>query len=141
MKAAVLTEVKKPLAIREVPDPVAVPGHAVVALKASALNHRDLWTQIGLYPNIKVPIILGSDGAGVVESVGSLADKPWVGRDVIVNPRSTGALIRGPRREFPHPRPARRRHLRRPPGDTRLQPGPAPDASVWAQAAALPLAG
>ena len=86
MKAAVLTEVKQPLVIQQCPDPVAGPGQAVVQLKAAALNHRDLWTQVGLYPNIKLPVILGSDGAGVVESVGAQADHAWIGREVIINP-------------------------------------------------------
>ncbi|MBL9216306.1 MAG: zinc-binding dehydrogenase [Opitutaceae bacterium] len=142
MKAAILTEVKKPLAIREVPDPVAVPGHAVVALKASALNHRDLWTQVGLYPNIKVPVILGSDGAGVVESVGSLADKPWVGRDVIINP----ALDWG---TDPRAQAANFRILGLPDDGTFATHlaipvsnlAPRPTHLSWTQAAALPLAG
>lgn len=86
MKAAVLTAVKQPLSLLELSSPVAAPGQAVVHLKAAALNHRDLWTQLGLYPNIKLPIILGSDGAGVVTSVGSDANHAWVGRDVIINP-------------------------------------------------------
>ena len=69
MKATVLTGVKSPLEIRQVPDLAAAPGQAIVRLKAATLNHRDLWTQLGLYPNIKVPITLGSDGAGPQASV------------------------------------------------------------------------
>jgi NADPH:quinone reductase-like Zn-dependent oxidoreductase len=86
MKAAVLTGIKQPLAIQQVPDPVAAPGEALVRLKTAALNHRDLWTQLGLYPNIKLPVTLGSDGAGVVISVGSATEASWVGREVIINP-------------------------------------------------------
>ena len=86
MKAAVLTEVKQPLVHQELPAPVAAPGQAVVRLKAAALNHRDLWTQLGLYPNITLPVTLGSDGAGTVTSTGSTADAAWIGREVIVNP-------------------------------------------------------
>jgi NADPH:quinone reductase-like Zn-dependent oxidoreductase len=86
MKAAVLVEVKQPLAIQSVPDPTAAPGQAVVRLKTAALNHRDLWIRLGQYKDIKVPIILGSDGAGTVTAVGSPSDDGWVGRDVIVNP-------------------------------------------------------
>lgn len=86
MKAAVLEGVEKPLVIKSVPDPVAAPGSAVVRLQAAALNHRDLWIQKGRYAGLKFPIILGSDGVGVVESVGREADRDWVGREVIINP-------------------------------------------------------
>jgi NADPH:quinone reductase-like Zn-dependent oxidoreductase len=86
MKAAVLEGVEKPLVIKSVPDPVAAPGSAVVRLQAAALNHRDLWIQKGRYAGLKFPIILGSDGAGVVEAVGREADRDWVGREVIINP-------------------------------------------------------
>jgi zinc-binding alcohol dehydrogenase/oxidoreductase len=86
MNAAFITEVKKPVVVREVADPTAAAGQAVVRLKAAALNHRDLWIQLGLYAGIKLPVIPGSDGAGVVESVGSQADAAWIGREVIINP-------------------------------------------------------
>jgi len=86
MKAAVLPAIKEPLAIRELPDPVAGPGQAVVQLRAAALNHRDLWIQQGLYKNIQVPLVPGSDGAGSVVAIGSPADSAWIGRDVIINP-------------------------------------------------------
>src|SRR5690242_5722987 len=86
MNAAVITEVKKPVAFQQVPDPEATPGKAIVRLKAAALNHRDLWIQLGLYAGIKLPVIPGSDGAGIVESVGEGADASWVGREVIINP-------------------------------------------------------
>jgi zinc-binding alcohol dehydrogenase/oxidoreductase len=46
-----------------------------VELKSSALNHRDVWITKGLYPNINLPVILGSDGAGVHE-----------GKSVLINP-------------------------------------------------------
>lgn len=86
MKAAVLAEAKQPLVFRAEPDPIPAPGQAVVRLKAAALNHRDLWIQLGQYAGIKVPMILGSDGAGIVETVGAGVDASWVGREVIINP-------------------------------------------------------
>ena len=36
-----------------------------VLLKASALNHRDIWIVQGKYPGLSFPCILGSDGAGI----------------------------------------------------------------------------
>ena len=74
------------VAVREVPDPVAGAGEALVALRAAALNHRDVWIKVGQYAGLKYPCIPGSDGAGVVEAVGPGGDASWVGREVIINP-------------------------------------------------------
>jgi NADPH:quinone reductase-like Zn-dependent oxidoreductase len=74
------------IAIADVPDPVAGPGEAVVGVKAAALNRRDLWIKLGQYAGLKFPCIPGSDGAGVVLSVGQGADSSWVGREVVINP-------------------------------------------------------
>jgi NADPH:quinone reductase-like Zn-dependent oxidoreductase len=74
------------IALAEVPDPVAGPGEAVVELSAASLNRRDLWIKLGQYAGLKYPCIPGSDGAGVVTSVGPGADASWTGRRVVVNP-------------------------------------------------------
>ena len=86
MKAAVLEGVGKPLVVKTVPDPVAAPGWAVVRLQAAAFNHRDLWIQQGQYAGLTFPIVLGSDGTGVVQAVGRADDQDWVGRAVLINP-------------------------------------------------------
>jgi zinc-binding alcohol dehydrogenase/oxidoreductase len=86
MKAIVLEAADKPVIFKEVDKPVAGAGEALVKIKAAALNRRDYWITIGKYAGIKYPIILGSDGAGVVAEVGSGADKHWVGKEVIINP-------------------------------------------------------
>ena len=54
------------LKLTELPDPVAQPGEAVVRLHACGLNHRDVWIRQGLYARIRLPCVLGSDGAGTV---------------------------------------------------------------------------
>jgi NADPH:quinone reductase-like Zn-dependent oxidoreductase len=74
------------LALREVADPVPAAGEALVDIRAAALNHRDVWIKLGQYAGLKFPCIPGSDGAGVVTSVGAGADPSWVGREVIINP-------------------------------------------------------
>lgn len=68
-------------------DPVAGPRQVRVRVKAVALNHLDLWVRKGL-PGLKLeyPHRLGSDIAGVVESVGPGAPAELVGRKVLVNP-------------------------------------------------------
>ncbi|AWW32509.1 alcohol dehydrogenase [Echinicola strongylocentroti] len=73
------------IAIKEVTLPNLKPQEVKVKVKAAALNHRDEWCRQGKYPNIKNGIILGSDGAGVVEEVGEKVDKGWLGKEVIIN--------------------------------------------------------
>jgi len=142
MHAAVLTAIKQPITIQTVPDPVAAPGQAVVRLKAAALNHRDLWVQLGQYAGIKLPLIPGSDGAGVVESVGSPGDQAWVGREVIINPSldwGDNPRAQGPKfRILGLPDPGTFAE-RIPMSVANLAPKPA--HLTWEQAAALPLAG
>ena len=85
MKACVLRSARD-LVWSEVPDPAPQAGEAVVRLHASALNHRDVWIFNGLYPNVRYPAVPGSDGAGVVESVGDGVGSSWLGAEVIINP-------------------------------------------------------
>ena len=74
-------------ALAEVPDPAPPgPGEVRVAVRATALNHLDLFVIRGL-PGLpgSFPHVLGSDGAGVVDAVG--ADVSWrPGDAVLVNP-------------------------------------------------------
>ena len=86
MQALVLPEVKKPLQVEERPDLQPGDGEAVVRLHAAALNRRDFWITQGMYPGIKTPAVLGSDGAGVVARSGAGSDDHWVGREVVINP-------------------------------------------------------
>ncbi len=88
MKAIVFNEVKNfdSLKLQDFPYPAPGPGEATVAIRAAALNRRDIWIIRGMYPGIVVPIIPGSDGAGVVEEVGQGVDKKWLGKEVIINP-------------------------------------------------------
>ncbi|MBI4623726.1 MAG: zinc-binding dehydrogenase [Verrucomicrobia bacterium] len=74
------------LGVVEVPDPQPAAGEVVVALRAAALNHRDVWIKSGQYAGLKWPCIPGSDGAGVVVAVGEGSDDAWQGHDVIINP-------------------------------------------------------
>ena len=85
MKGLVLRDKQQAAAVEDVAMPVAGPGEALVRVKAAALNHRDIWIQKGQYASLKFPIILGSDGAGVVSAVGT-DGADWVGKEVIINP-------------------------------------------------------
>ncbi|MBI4499892.1 MAG: zinc-binding dehydrogenase [Gemmatimonadetes bacterium] len=76
------------LAVGETPSPTLPDSrHALVRLKAAALNHLDLWTLAGV-PGIslKFPHILGGDGAGIVEEVGSDVRSVKPGDCVMFNP-------------------------------------------------------
>ncbi|MEP7273541.1 MAG: zinc-binding dehydrogenase [Acidobacteriota bacterium] len=88
MKAVVLEELgaASVLMVKEVPDPIAGEGEVVVRLKAAALNHRDVYIRQGLYAGIKLPAILGSDGAGVIAAVGSGVSADLVGHEVVIDP-------------------------------------------------------
>ncbi len=85
MKALILTSSNK-IELKEVPQPVLAPGKALVKMKAVSLNRRDEWIREGKYPNIKFGVIMGSDGAGVVEKVHDESDQPWIGQEVVINP-------------------------------------------------------
>lgn len=77
MKALVCTQIDHPLAYEDVSLPAYAedPEFAVVDLRAAALNRRDYWITKGLYPGLRFPTVLGSDGCGWCE-----------GREVIINP-------------------------------------------------------
>lgn len=71
----------------DTPVPEIRPDEVLLRVKATALNHLDLWTAIGV-PGLKIefPHILGNDMAGVVESVGSAVDHVKAGDEVVVAP-------------------------------------------------------
>lgn len=74
------------LVLREVAEKQPATGQVVVSLRAAALNRRDVWIRMGKYAGIRLPAILGSDGAGVVTAVGSGVSDTLRGREVIINP-------------------------------------------------------
>ena len=73
------------LVLEEAPDPVAGPGEVLVRLRASALNHLDVWIRKGL-PSVPKPRILGADGAGIVEALGEGVAGFEPGERVVLNP-------------------------------------------------------
>ncbi|MCG3135031.1 MAG: alcohol dehydrogenase [Planctomycetes bacterium] len=89
MRAAVVREHggidKVELADVPVPEPRA--DQALVRVKAAGLNHLDLWVRRGVpgHP-FPLPMILGCDFSGVVESVGSAVRNAKPGDEVCVAP-------------------------------------------------------
>ena len=69
MRALVLEEVDVAPSAKDVEIPTPADGEALVRISGAALNHRDVYISHGQYPGIVTPIVLGSDGCGVVEAV------------------------------------------------------------------------
>ncbi len=73
------------LVLEEAPDPVPGEGEVLVRLRASALNHLDVWIRKGM-PSVPKPRILGADGAGIVEALGDGVTGFEPGEPVVINP-------------------------------------------------------
>jgi zinc-binding alcohol dehydrogenase/oxidoreductase len=88
MKAVRLNELGGPekLHVEEIADPVAGAGEIVVKISRAAFNRRDVFITQGLYPGIELPKTLGSDGAGVVATLGAGVSGPAVGTAVVIDP-------------------------------------------------------
>lgn len=84
IRGAFFTGQNLPLEVREIKKPKPVKDQVLIRLHYAALNHRDLWLQQESSP--AQPVILGSDGCGVIEDVGEDADPLLVGAEVIINP-------------------------------------------------------
>ena len=54
----------------DIPKPSPGPGQALVKIAVSGVNYIDIYFRKGVYP-APPPIVLGSEGAGTVESVGA----------------------------------------------------------------------
>ncbi|GGZ46873.1 quinone oxidoreductase family protein [Streptomyces subrutilus] len=57
------------LTLTEIPEPTALPGHAVVRNEAVGLNFIDVYYRNGTYP-AAYPLVPGQEAAGVVTAVG-----------------------------------------------------------------------
>lgn len=88
MKALTLATADGPqsVALAEHPIPTPGPGQVRVAVRAAALNHRELWITRGQYPGMNLPCTLGADGAGVIDAVGDGVTAGRVGEEVLLYP-------------------------------------------------------
>ncbi len=69
MKAAVLYEQKKPLVVDEIEVDEPHAGEVLVRMAAAGVCHSDLHVIEGLWP-APLPLVMGHEGAGIVERVG-----------------------------------------------------------------------
>jgi zinc-binding alcohol dehydrogenase/oxidoreductase len=88
MKALRLEEIGGPQSLRvaEIDRPALREDEALVRVRAAALNRRDLYITQGLYPKIRLPITLGSDGAGEIAELSALVGDLDVGDEVVIDP-------------------------------------------------------
>ncbi|MBW2495012.1 MAG: S-(hydroxymethyl)glutathione dehydrogenase/class III alcohol dehydrogenase [Deltaproteobacteria bacterium] len=83
MKAAVCWEAKAPFEVEEIDLDGPKQGECLVRLAASGVCHTDAFTQSGEDPEGLFPVVLGHEGAGVVEEVGPGVTSVAVGDHVI----------------------------------------------------------
>jgi NADPH:quinone reductase-like Zn-dependent oxidoreductase len=137
MQAVVLREYGEPSVLRldQFPDPEPGPGEVIVEIRAAALNRRDTYLRKGGGPTHRfpLPLILGSDGAGIRRDTGE---------EVVVLP----SLAWGDREDAPAdgfrilggPDNGTYAELVKVPAENVY---PKPERLSWAEAAAFPLAG
>jgi len=70
-------------------DELAIPkisrSQCLVNVKIAALNHLDIWVRKG-FPGIPLPIIMGSDGAGIIVEIGDEVENFDTGEKVLIQP-------------------------------------------------------
>ena len=81
-RAAVLRKIGEPLAIEEIEAGPLKPGDVLVRVGASGLCHTDLEVIHGSLAR-PLPIVLGHEGAGVVEATGSAVTRVKAGDHVV----------------------------------------------------------
>ncbi len=76
MKAAVMKELRQPLEVMDLPDPVPGPEDALIRVEACGICRSDWhlwqgdWTWMGVEPQL--PLVMGHEIGAVVEAVGSI---------------------------------------------------------------------
>jgi alcohol dehydrogenase, propanol-preferring len=87
MKAAVLHKAGAPLVVEEIDKPQPGPDEILIQVKACGVCHTDLHLAEGEWRLPKLPLILGHEAVGIVESVGlgvktfkteDRAGTPWI---------------------------------------------------------------
>lgn len=140
MKAFVLHN-DNSLEIVEQEIPALKADEVLVSIKASSINHRELWIAKGLYPGMKLPCILGADGAGQITKISTTVDPSFMGKEVIIYPAyEWGENEDAPQKSF--------RVLGMPDPGTMAEYIAVPISSIhekpahlsWEEAAALPVA-
>src|SRR5438552_68606 len=96
MHAIQITEPGGPEVMKwtELPTPEPGPGEVLVRVEAAGVNFIDVYFRKGAY-KMPLPGILGVEGAGVVEKVGSAVTTVGVGDHVAWTDRAGGGTVGG----------------------------------------------
>jgi len=91
--------------VEDVPTPEPGPGEVLLRVRASSMNHLDVWVRKGLPIRIPMPHIGGSDIAGEVEALGPGVGEVTPGTRVVVDPSLDWDWYTGVRRgpDLPDP--------------------------------------
>lgn len=73
------------LKYEDIPISEITENQCLVKIEAAALNHLDIWVRKG-FPGIPLPMIMGSDGAGIVEKVGTNISDISIDDRVLIQP-------------------------------------------------------
>ena len=69
----------------KIPKPKLSSGQVRVDIKATSLNHLDIWVRKGI-PGVPLPLVTGSDASGVISAVGEGVDDSRIGEKVMIQP-------------------------------------------------------
>src|SRR5260370_942238 len=84
MRAVTVREYGGTPAVTGIPTPEPGAGQILIRLRAAGMNPMDLWLASGAWKPMPAtfPMVLGADGAGVVEKLGEGTSKFSVGDDL-----------------------------------------------------------
>ena len=71
------------------PEPECPPDRIKINIKASSLNHLDIWVRNGIPGlNIPLPLIMGSDASGIIVEIGEnlISSDYFINQDVVIQP-------------------------------------------------------
>jgi aryl-alcohol dehydrogenase len=91
--AAVVNEQEKPFTIEQLELADPGPGEILVRIVAAGICHTDVLVRDQWYP-VPLPAVLGHEGSGVVEKIGSAVRKVSAGDHVALSFGSCGACVR-----------------------------------------------
>ena len=75
------------LQFEDIPEPTCKANKVKINIRASAINHLDIWVRKGIPGiNVPLPLILGSDGAGIIVETGDDVTGWKPGDDVVIQP-------------------------------------------------------
>jgi len=85
MKAAICEEANK-IVIKEIEEPKSKQDEVLIKVESVGISRLDILAYMGRYPNVKYPIVLGSEFCGEIAALGKKVEDFEIGDKVIVEP-------------------------------------------------------